>query len=596
MTSGKFTRSGQLVRSIATLALVGALLEFITPLATADVTGSIGQNFFNGFTINEGSSGSAVLQLFVTPANSSGFAGTTTHRINAGNPLTFSAPGSTGGATPTTGGDFGNGTANWSASFQYNLPGVYNVSYGGTVSWLHSANGSYNPVTGNYSGTGFQGVGSNINVTVLNVAPTITSANLNGTNGGLSVGQGASVTANMTATDAGSDDSFFTINGAGAGSASAAPGGTRTSSNVGVNTVLAPGIYTQTYVVADTFGSGNITTTRNLTITNVGPSITAARVNGVNGDQTIAQGNGATLNMSATDPGGDTINYTINGAGAGSSPSGGNSSNVATGTFLAPGVYTQTYQAADTFGGSSGTLTRNITVTNVAPTITSANQDGTNGNITVLQGASVTLNLTATDPGNDTMSFTINGGGAGSTGVQAGGSTRTSADNAVQYFTPGVFTNTFQATDQYGANASNGPATRDVTVLNVAPVITSLLATDVPNILGNGCLMFFTATSTDPGILDSAIYSWDLNGDNIFGDYVSVDPAPPWSSTTPTILYGLGTHTIGVMVTDNWGGFDPINGVAYLTFECLPEPSTWVAILLSGGALAFFHRRKKRKT
>jgi hypothetical protein len=497
--SGKFTRSGRLLKNLAILLCVGAGMALIAPVASADVSGGIGQNFFNGFTINEGQSGAAVLQLFVSGANSSGFAGTTTHRINGGNGLTFSAPGSTVGAQVTgTGGDFGNGTANWSSSFQYNLPGVYNISYGGTVSWLHSANASFS--TGNYSGTGFQGVGSNVNVTVNNVAPTITSANLNGLNSDISVGQGSAVSANMTATDAGSQNTNFTINSGGAGSIAGTPGSTRTSTTV------------------------------------------AASIG------------------------------------------------------LAPGVYAQTFQADDgTTTASNGPIVRNVTVTNVAPTITSANQDGVNGNITVLQGASVTLNLTATDPGNDTMSFTINGGGAGSTGVQAGGSTRTSADNAVQYFTPGTFTNTFQATDQYGANASNGPASREVTVLNVAPVITSLLATELPNLAGNGCLMFFTATSTDPGILDSALYSWDLNGDNIFGDYVSADPAPPWSSTTPTILYGLGTHTIGVMVSDNWGGFDPINGVAYLTFECLPEPSTWVAIMLSGGALAFFHRRKKRK-
>jgi hypothetical protein len=665
--------------------------------ALADVSGGISQSGFSGFTINEGQSGTAVLQLTVSPSDSAGGAGSTTNRINGTNTLTFSSPGAV--TTPigvnNTGGNVV--TATWNAGFQYNLPGVYNVSYGGTVSWQHTANPSYS--TGTDNGTGFNNVGSNINVTVNNLPPTITSANLNGSNGNTSVGQGASVTLNMTATDAGSQNTSFTINagaagvaggtpgstrtssnasfsavglapgvynqtfqatdasganasngpivrsvtvtnvgptitsanlngtngnltvnqgaaltlnltatdpgndtmsfainGGGAGSTGVAPGNsTRTSSNVAGNTVLAPGVYTQTFSATDQYGA-NQTTTRVLTIANVGPSITAARVNGVDGDGTIAQGNSATLNMSATDPGGDAINYTINGAGAGSSPSGGNSSDVSTGVLLAPGVYTQTYQAADGFGGSSGTLTRNVTVTNVAPTITSANQNGVNGSLTVLQGATVTLNLTATDPGNDTMSFTINGGAAGSTGVQGGGSTRTSADNAVQYFTPGVFTNTFQATDQYGADASNGPQTHDVTVVNVAPVITSLIASEIPNILGNGCLMFFTATSTDPGILDSAIYSWDLNGDNIFGDYVSNDPAPPWSSTTPTTLYGLGTHTIGVMVTDNWGGFDPVNGVAYLTFECLPEPSTWVAILLSGGALAFFHRRKKRKS
>ena len=595
--SGKSTRWGVLVRQLFLSLAAVAAWALTASSAYADATGnSPGVNFFNGFTINEGQSGSVSLQVGTLSGVSSGFAGTSTRRFNT-NDVSYSAPGSVSGSTtsgPTGGGattqTFGSG------ALQYNLPGVYNVSFNQGFSWNQQENSSYGLGSPSYNTS--TGIAGNVNVTVNNVAPVITTANINGSNGNFSVLQGAGVTLNMTATDAGSQNTSFTINGGGAGVAGGTPGSTRTSGNVGFSTAVAPGVYNQTFQATDASGANasNGPIVRQLTVINVGPSITAARVNGIDGDGTIAQGTAATLNMSATDPGLDTINYTINGAGAGSSPSGGNSSNVSTGTLLAPGVYTQTYQAADGFGGSSGTLTRNVTVTNVAPTITSANQNGIAGSLVVLQGATVTLNMTATDPGNDTMSFTINGGGAGSTGVQAGGSTRTSADNAVQYFTPGVFTNTFQATDQYGANASNGPQTQDVTVVNVAPVITSLIASEIPNILGNGCLMFFTATSTDPGILDSAIYSWDLNGDNIFGDYVSNDPAPPWSSTTPTTLYGLGSHTIGVMVTDNWGGFDPVNGVAYLTFECLPEPSTWVAILLSGGALSFFHRRKRRQS
>ncbi len=596
------TRWGVATRSVTLGLFVAALMAVSAAPARADVTGSISQSSFSGFTINEGQSGTAVLQLTVSPADSAGGAGSTTNRINGGNPLTFSSPGAV--STPigvnNTGGNVI--TATWNAGFQYNLPGVYNVSYGGTVSWQHNANPSYS--TGTDNGTGFQGVANNINVTVNNLPPTITSANLNGSNGNTSVGQGASVTLNMTATDAGSQNTSFTINAGAAGVAGGTPGSTRTSSNASFSAVgLAPGVYNQTFQATDASGANasNGPIVRSVTVTNVGPTITSANLNGTNGDITLGQGAAVSLNMTATDPGNDTMSFAINGGAAGSTGvQAGNSvrtsSTVGGAIGLAPGVYTQTFTATDQYGASAGPLTRNVTVTNVAPTITSANQNGINGNLTVLQGASVTLNLTATDPGNDTMSFTINGGGAGSTGVQAGGSTRTSADNSVQYFTPGVFTNTFQATDQYGADASNGPQTHDVTVVNVAPVITSLIASEIPNILGNGCLMFFTATSTDPGILDSAIYSWDLNGDNIFGDYVSNDPAPPWSSTTPTTLYGLGTHTIGVMVTDNWGGFDPVNGVAYLTFECLPEPSTWVAILLSGGALAFFHRRKKRKS
>ncbi|MBX9791142.1 MAG: PEP-CTERM sorting domain-containing protein [Pirellulales bacterium] len=469
--------------------LAALVVNFGVPVVAYDVTGSIGQNFFNGFTINEGSSGTAALQLNVSPANSSGFAGTTTHRINGGNPLTFSASGSTAGsATPTTGGDNGNGTADWSASFQYNLPGVYNISYGGTVSWLHSANGSWNPVTSNYSGTGFQGVGGNVNVTVNNVAPTITSANLNGINGDQSVGQGGSVSLNMTATDAGSQNTNFTINGVGAGSASGTPGSTRTS---------------------------------------------------------------------------------------------GNSSFSAVG--VAPGVYAQTFQADDGITtASNGPVTRFVTVTNVGPTITSANINGVNGNFTVNEGVAVTLNMTATDPGNDIINFTINGGVAGSSPVQAGNSTRTSSDVGVGGFLPGLYTQTFQATDQYGA--VDGPITRVLTVLNVGPTITGITPSQVidPTQPFN-----FFMTATDPGVAlgDTLTYNWDWDDDGQFDDYTGS------SGTIPANYFpnAVGTHKVSGQVTDSNG--DSATGSFVLTI--VPEPSTVLMAGLGAAGLGLVAARRK---
>ena len=490
---GRLTAVESRARSFAFFAaalLAALVVNFGVPVVAYDVTGGIGQNFFNGFTINEGSSGNAALQLNVSPANSSGFAGTTTHRINGGNPLTFSASGSTAGsATPTTGGDNGNGTADWSASFQYNLPGVYNISYGGTVSWLHSANGSWNPVTGNYSGTGFQGVGGNVNVTVNNVAPTITSANLNGLNSDTSVGQGGNVTLNMTATDAGSQNTNFTINGGGAGTASGTPGSTRTS---------------------------------------------------------------------------------------------GNSSFSAVG--VAPGVYAQTFQADDGMTtASNGPVTRFVTVTNVGPTITSANIDGFNGDVTVNEGVAVTLNLTATDPGNDIINFTINGGVAGSSPVQAGNSTRTSSDVGAGGFLPGVHTQTFQATDQYGG--VGGPVTHNVTVLNVGPTITGI----TPSQTADPTLPFnFFATAYDPGVAlgDTLTFKWDWDNDGFYDNYTGASGTIP-ANYFPNVY---STHKVSVEVTDSYGGVATAS--FYLT---VPEPATLVMVGMGAVGIGLFARKRRRR-
>jgi len=290
-----------LASSLATLVLAGSAGQ-----ALADVSGSIGTNFFNGFTINEGQSGNAALQLNVSPANASGGAGSTTNRINGGNPLTFNSAGSTVGSQNVNNTGGGGVTADWNASFQYNLPGVYNISYGGTVSWQHTANPSYS--TGTDNGTGFNGVGGNVNVTVNNVAPTITSANINGVNGNLTVNEGAAVSLNMTSTDAGSQNTIFTINGGGAGSVAGTPGSTRTSSTLSTPGGFLPGVYVETFQSNDGLvNASNGPILRNLTVLNVGPTIT-----GLTPSQNIDPTLPFNFFATATDPGvalGDTLAY-----------------------------------------------------------------------------------------------------------------------------------------------------------------------------------------------------------------------------------------------------------------------------------------------
>lgn len=491
MVNMKFFR----IRSVAVFSSAFAVALATSGTAWADASGSVGQNFFNlsSGVINEGQSISASAQFNISPANSSGFAGTTTRTFNTNN-LGYSAPGSDQGSTSS--GNVGGGSATQtfgSGTLTYSQNGVYNVGFNQALGWHWQENASYG--TGNPSGNTSSGVADNRTLTVLNVAPTITSANQNGNNANITVNEGSTVALNMTATDPGADNINFTINGGGAGAPGNTPGSTRTS---------------------------------------------------------------------------NTVNVTYNNNG----------------------VFNNTFQATDQDGANStnGPITRAVTVLNVAPqNLTLA----LSSNV-INEGQSVNGTMTATDPGADTINFNISASGSNPTQSDsqpagsipgAPGSTRTS--NTVS-LGPFYENNGGTTTANVLGTAFDGDDTSSIsdtlTILNVAPIITSLTATEIPNPGPGGCIISFSATAFDPGIFDILVFDWDLDNDGQYDDYTGVP--------TPNTLYGLGVHTVNVQVSDGDGGF----GFASYTFECVPEPTTWVVIALSGGAMVLATRLRRRKS
>ncbi|NES18240.1 MAG: PEP-CTERM sorting domain-containing protein [Symploca sp. SIO3E6] len=81
--------------------------------------------------------------------------------------------------------------------------------------------------------------------------------------------------------------------------------------------------------------------------------------------------------MSATDPGADAISFFLNGANVGTDGriSGTRTASKNLGTFADEGTFTYTGQAQDKDGAFSNTSTQQLTVLNVAPTITQLTQD-----------------------------------------------------------------------------------------------------------------------------------------------------------------------------------------------------------------------------
>ena len=378
----------------------------------ADADGSVVETAFsNTGTINEGDSEFFTLNLQASPlGNESGGAGTTTRNLNA-NTMSFSAPGSTAGSSNISVGAVGaGGTQSFNGSFQYLQNGTYTISASGSPSFHWQENASYG--TGNPSGDQANGISDSRTFTVLNVAPTITSANQDGTNGNISVAQGSTVGLNLTATDPGADTISFTINGGSAGT-DPATSGTRTSSTVN-ETYYAVGVYTNTFQATDQDGANasNGPVTRTVTVTNVAPQ----NLNLTLGSYTIYEGDTTLAQMTATDPGPDTLTFTIDGHAAGSfagAPgSTRTSNNVTLGAYSIAGasqVFNIVGSVSDGNGGTS-TTSVNLTVLHAAAVIDAISVLTM---IPVPSGGLVSIHTDAHSPGLHTLQYAYDFDGGG---------------------------------------------------------------------------------------------------------------------------------------------------------------------------------------
>ncbi|MBX7167199.1 MAG: PEP-CTERM sorting domain-containing protein [Pirellulales bacterium] len=196
--------------------------------------------------------------------------------------------------------------------------------------------------------------------------------------------------------------------------------------------------------------------------------------------------------------------------------------------------------------GLSGSI--NVTVTNVAPTIVLANQNGINGNVTINEGSSVASQMQSTDPGADAQTFVINGAGAGVDGALSG--TRTSGVVNNTYNNNGVFGTTFTVFDDDTSTTLN----RTVTVNNVLPsaLTLSLNGTNGNITINEGDAVSAQMTATDPGA-DAITFVID-------GQAAGVGGSTPGSTRTSSLvgltnpgLLDEGSVNINGSATDDVG-------------------------------------------
>jgi subtilisin family serine protease len=263
-----------------------------------------------------------------------------------------------------------------------------------------------------------------------------------------------------------------------------------------------------------TSGGSSVTTQRldllgALQADNVPPSVTTD-----NATVTVNEGQTASNTGDYTDPTNDPVTLSAS-IGTVTDTGGGNWS-WSFGTNDGPDQnQTVTITATDD-KGESGTVTFQLNVTNVAPTVAIAS-----GQVTAIQeGDTVTVNATFSDPGwGDTYTASIDWGtpasdtSAPTPAVTTEGppADQGTVTDTFQYGDDGVFTITVTVTDDDGGTHS---ASFNLTVGNVSPTATidetgTTLINGTPAFIAHaGDPVDFTGDSTDPGS-DDLTLSWD---------------------------------------------------------------------------------------
>jgi PKD domain len=315
-----------------------------------------------------------------------------------------------------------------------------------------------------------------------------------------------------------------------------------------------------TVSVTVTNGAGSDTKSADLTVANVAPGIT-----GLSGDTNVNEGSAThTYTYSIVDPGSNDSQTVAVSCGSADGAAVSNATNNATGgsfdcTFpdgeVPAGVSTISVQATDDESVSGSASTLDVTVNNVAPTVSNLA-----GDTSVNENGSSTHHYTysISDPGTlDSVSNVAVSCGTENDATLSNAQNTNSGGSFDCLFPDGevpaaASTVSAQATDDDGSTGNN--ATLGVTVNNVNPSVSPLSASINTS---NACIVSLGSVGfSDPG----AGYDVNYTGSISWGDAGSTSLGPMTSYAPPflgpfshTYLVG-GNYTIGATVTDGDGG------------------------------------------
>ena len=299
-------------------------------------------------------------------------------------------------------------------------------------------------------------------------------------------------------------------------------------------------------ITADDGNGGIATTTFALSVSNVPPTVT------LSGPNTASEGATNSYNFTVTDPGNDTFSIQAGfpSCGTGGSLTGSPTTTASGGSFQClfpdgPASSTVEVQVADS-DGAIGTSTLGVTVNNVAPMVSfniSANP--------IAENDSIILTGFISDPGFlDSQTVTIDWGDSSPpTGFELAVGILGFITDPHQYLddnptgTPlDVNSITVTVTDK---DSGAGIASGNVTVNNLAPVLTGVTGPLDPLALGSEATV--SASFTDVGTQDThtCTFAWDD------GEPDAAGTASGGSCSAPHTYAAAGVFTVGVTVTDD---------------------------------------------